>query len=372
MRLSNLFLAGGLASSLSCVYTTAREPATFQEQLTEESENAEAEKQAYAEKDQNGNLKDPENPGDPEEKPAEGYDYCRTDKNSDSVSKYLAGKDVPTKKVFEGDLEKLKKLELESHGSADKYEILLVPVGYEYFDRFERLIINLDDIFKGLNVHFSSLNQPVPVSIERVERYAFLTKIEEAEIIKEKTSADKLIFVLNVEDFMGSGGNNIIISGNSSSTLYLAAHETGHGLGLGDGYERYYQKSNRSELFISIEELEPRVLEAYHKILPPINDTGNHCNGREVFTFYKPDSDLMDKSYNDEKLIDMIESGTPLFNPLQTEIMRSYAADEISAKQIIVRECISNDINNVCSFFITEPSTNSLLTIPETDKNNKD
>ena len=118
--------------------------------------------------------------------------------------------------------------------------------------------------------------------------------------------------------------------------------------------------------------MEPRVLEAYHKILPPINDTGNHCNGGEVFTFYKPDSDLMDKSYSDEKLIDRIESGTPLFNPLQTEIMRSYAADEISAKQIIVRECISNDINNVCSFFITEPSTNSLLTIPETDKDNKD
>ncbi|MEK6853289.1 MAG: hypothetical protein AABX64_01270 [Nanoarchaeota archaeon] len=178
--------------------------------------------------------------------------------------------------------------------------------------------------------------------------------------------------MLNVEEFMGSGGKNIIISGNSNFTLYLAAHETGHGLGLGDGYERYYQKLNRSELFTSIEELEPRVLEAYHKILPPINDTGNHCNGGEVFTFYKPDSDLMDKSYSDEKLIDRIESGTPLFNPLQTEIMRSYAADEISAKQIIVRECISNDINNVCSFFITEPSTNSLLTIPETDKDNKD
>ena len=96
---------------------------------------------------------------------------------------------MPTKKVFEGDLEKLKKLELKSFGSTDRYEILLVPVGYEQSpDRFERLIINLDNISKRLNVHFSSLDQSVPVSIERVERYAFLTKIEEVEIIKEKTS----------------------------------------------------------------------------------------------------------------------------------------------------------------------------------------
>ena len=58
----------------------------------------------------------------------------------------------------------------------------------------------------------------------------------------------------------------------------------------------------------------------------------------------------MDKSYSDEKIIDMIESGQPLFNHLQTEVMRSYAADEIYTKKIIVRECISSEVYNTCSF----------------------
>lgn len=338
----------GMAGSLSCIYSR---PA--QEPITEPADQTAVENQTVEK-----NKKNKDNP-ESEEKRTEGYNYCQINDHSDPVSRYLAGEEVPTEKVFEGDLEKLKTLEFEPIGSAEGYEILLVPVGYESFQP-EQLIINLKNIFKGLNIDFYSLDRSVPVTIKRVERYAFHTKAEEAKIIKEKTSADKLVFVLNVEEYLGSGGNSIVISGNSDSTLYLAAHETGHGLGLGDGYERYYKTLNHSELFTSIRELEPRVLKAYGKIHPPINDTGSHCNGRKVFTFYDPDSDIMDKGYRDKTLISRIESGPQLFNPLQVEIMKNYVADRITAQKMI-GECIPDKIDNACYFFVAEPPADHLL-----------
>lgn len=258
------------------------------------------------------------------------YDYCKLGDNPSEVDKYLAEKSVPRVTVYKGDIERIKALPLENLGQPDKYEILLVPVGYTQVkeDQMKNIAGSLTKAYKDIGVQFLYLNISVPVGIERLEQVAFLSNEKEAEIILKKTGVDMTAYVINTDEYMGGGGRFPKFAGNHNATAYLSTHEIAHGLSLNDGYERFYgeKRLNGSELFLSIDGLRPSIKKAYEKIKPPVISTGNVCEKRPVFTFYSY-GDVMDSFYWDSEFKKKMEDNWSPFNPLQIEIMNSYVND---------------------------------------------
>lgn len=292
---------------------------------------------------------------------AASYDYCKLYKTASDVDRYLAGEDIPTQIVCESDPEALKNLEFEEIGKPETYEILLAPVGYEenIDETMQYIIDNLNKSFQGIDVEFHYLHTSAPIGIERIERLAFLSDLNEAEYIQEKTGVNTIAFVINSDEYMGGGGKFPVFSGNSKTTIFLAVHEIGHNLSLNDGYNRYYGKNklNGSELFLSIYELEPKVKKAYQKIKPPIIHTGNVCGVQPVFTFYQP-GDVMDVTFWDSQLLKKLEEGWKPFNPLQVEIMNYYVEEHVE-KFTLGYPIESHQMNYTWFITLAQPTINS-------------
>ncbi|MDP3990294.1 MAG: M64 family metallopeptidase [archaeon] len=264
----------------------------------------------------------------------ESYDYCTLTDTSSTIDKLIAGKKVDKEIVFESDTEMIKYMGLGKENirfpAKEGYNILLIPVGYEEPNELDQsmgyLADVLTDAFKKVEVNFSYLDVSMPIGIEKIDRWASLTNKDEAnelkEIIKQFYPVDGLVIVLNHDQYLASGGDYPVFSGENSSGLYLAIHEVGHHLGLGDGYNRYYspEELKGSELFLFSDKLEPRVKWAQTIVRPPIKFTGNYCICLPVYTFYGDDN-IMNKYQSNRAILRLLKNDEPIFNPLQIEIM---------------------------------------------------
>ncbi len=149
---------------------------------------------------------------------------------------------------------------------------------------------------------------------------------------------DRVMIILNTSESMGTAVNVSlhkdaartdiypIASGHSPRTLRTQSHEFGHGVGLHDGYERFYQKEEfgTSELFRRPNELKYPVLGALSHVDPIIGSTGNVCDGTPVYTFFPGSFNIMGpgRLTDDGAILSRLEQGLPVFNPLQEQIIR--------------------------------------------------
>ena len=264
----------------------------------------------------------------------ESYDYCTITESSGSVDRLMAGENVKKETIFEGYPEAIKYFELSKENirfpARKGYKILLVPVGYNEPNELDRslgyLASILTDAFRGVNVEFSYLDISMPIGIERIGRWVSVINENELkelkDIIKKSYPVDGIVLALNNSELMGAGGNYPVFSGETGETLYLAIHEVGHHLGLGDGYKRYYdpEELTGSELFLFRDQLNYWTNEAHNKVKPPIKFTGNYCVCLPVYTFYG-DVNIMNKYYSNQEVLQLLKNGESPFNPLQIEIM---------------------------------------------------
>lgn len=262
------------------------------------------------------------------------HDYCTLTESSEPVDKLMAGEDVKKETVFEGYPETIKYFGLNKENirfpAANGYKILLVPVGYTEPNELDKSLGYLANIltgaYKGVDVEFSYLDTSMPIGIEKTGRWASVTDENELkelkEIIKHFYPVDGIVLVLNNNQYLGAGGDYPVFSGETFGALYLAIHEVGHHLGLGDGYRRYYnpEELNGSELFLFLDRLEPRVKSAQKVVKSPIKFTGNYCVCLPIYTFYGYDN-IMNKYYRNQEIFQMLKNEESPFNPLQIEIM---------------------------------------------------
>ena len=291
------------------------------------------------------------------------FDYCRITENSDRVDHFSSGEQISLETLFESNVD------VNSHwiigpnqivhpNERAAYEILIVPIGFG--DRFKfdkesneimmRMLDTLERAFDGVDISFSYLKASIPIGFQYFDRHVQFSNIQEANILLESINhtypVNSLAFMLYTPNFVGTLQNYPIfscsgvrdtVSGKVIAIPYLPIHEIGHGLGLGDGYERFFQQGdyygiNGSELFTSLHLLYPNILEAYKEVRPPIVNTGNTCNGEPVYTFYSEDYDIMDRFYDLEELTALLEEGRNPFNPFQIEIMNDFIRRQVGNK----------------------------------------
>jgi len=297
------------------------------------------------------------------EPPEESFEYCKTNEDSDEVSRYIAGdsniqptilsprdfhqnesvKEVPIQENLQTIdnlvLTKQSIIPVTSSNPTDRYQLLVVGVGYTdgYLDDLSENATLLAEIFSGMDiVDISYLNTPYVLSISHVQRYSFLSNDKDGDSLMTKVNEimpiDGILIVLNSKKYLGGKKNKYPVVVSYNNGLYLPIHELAHLFGLSDAENRYYIDSDfgGSELFRNSDELEHNVSRAVRVINPPIGDTGNVCDGKKVYRFYPGEFNIMGPLISDPIILNRLQRGLPLFNPLQQQIMRYFIADTIT------------------------------------------
>jgi len=218
------------------------------------------------------------------------------------------------------------------------YNVTAIPVGYDaraIRAKMPNIVAALRIALKGVNARVTSIDHSIPLpQISHVEHLVF--QFSNAQLflnVKQIHGADRILFFLNTPEFIGNTHSypqdNLIgfIGGNTNNTLYLAAHEVGHLLGLTDGYSRHFSRAellrNSLELFLKESTLRPYAQQAYNTLRPPIIDTGNTCNGEPVYTF-SDQPNVMTHSFTDQDYIDGKIVLETQYTPFQKAVMNEY------------------------------------------------
>ena len=239
--------------------------------------------------------------------------------------------------------------EIDSDGFVKKgnMNVLLIPVGYDEPElRMQEQIKNLKIAFKNVNIHFSYLNQSMPVTINVHGGWVRDINPEEVKIILNKINLatgkyyDKSAVLINSKDDWGStafyNGGPYIIDANYGNPTSI--HEIGHLAGLDD---RYFANFSEADLLWSTEfTVNPLTYEArtiWEPVAekPPIYPTGATCNGKSVFSYYPYDQDnIMNESHIDKETFakDIVEE-KDFFNPVQISRMNKHIADLSSERK---------------------------------------
>lgn len=279
----------------------------------------------------------------------EPYDYCQLTEESNTIDRVMAREAVPFTVLYEMNREAIRSLELSAenivHRGSHPYRFLLVPVGYSdpelFQERLEYFSGFLSRAFQGVPVSFPYLNQSVPLGIAHADRYAVLTDYSGADMLREHLEpifpVQGMAFVFHTPDTvpfsaMGSSDQRYtVFAGDLPQAPSTAIHEIGHYFGLGDGYNRFYQPSELpgTELFLSVDALPALLRDAYDAVQPPPYWTGNFCMSQPILTFYRPGTDVMDRTFSTTELERLLMAGESPFNRLQREIMNRFVRERL-------------------------------------------
>lgn len=263
------------------------------------------------------------------------YEHCILAKNDvDPVNQYKAGTPIPFEPVLFGIGKKeIRKIDINlvQVGIFDNnnFHVVIVPVDYSeneigQVELFSRKLLN---IFEGVNIDLSYVEQSIPIGIEHINRHAEFMDLEEInalmESIRDIQEADAIIFGVNTDSYLGTSyGTYSIVSTSDPAVFRILTHELAHSLGLGDGYPRFYPEGEipSTELFY-IDYISRDMETALDQLetLPPLYEVGT-CNGRKIYTFYESSNNIMGDYYPTGPN----SWGEGVFTPLQIIIMNNY------------------------------------------------
>jgi len=276
------------------------------------------------------------------------FDFCPVEKETtDSGNTSEQAPLPPPEFIFEPNPDALANWTVNAENFHDyqgvAYEVTLVPVGYgskeEIKETMEKLIADLKVSYQGVYVTFSYIDSNAPVGIEKNNQYATLHTSEDYQkVLNELNKIQRVnnaMFIIN-SDFTSAAweGGLTTISGNNGRTSYEAAHEEAHVLGLSDGYQatrRMEDFQGLTELFTSTETLLPEALDAYISLGSEASVINTHdvCGPWDVYRFYGDRSNLMIDTWTSKEFRRAKRDGTPLFNPIQIEIMNRHIGNVI-------------------------------------------
>ena len=215
---------------------------------------------------------------------------------------------------------------------SDNYHVVIVGVGYsedEIVSEFANIINGLKSNFRDVKVDFTYIRQPVDVSFDNQGPRITFTRDEDRRILTEKVKAvypaDSIIVAVKTNLIAGTSYNLdgvLVLTTNNPGSVFIATHELGHQLGLGDGYKFYYFSSElpNSELFY-LDEMPNYLVQALNelRVVPPMFVAGT-CNGRMLYTFYETKNNIMG-NWGPEGPNPW---GDSWFTPVQLQIMNDY------------------------------------------------
>lgn len=261
------------------------------------------------------------------------FDYCA--QSTSPVDKYISENEGTLVPMFEAPKVQTPepliqgKITLHRTPNPTKYQVVIVPVGYEDASAsLSPLVKTLERAYEGLPIEFSYLARTNGVDVLRLERFATVDYKQAEELrtqLRKVMPVHSIVFALNTTEYVGSALTTKQIAtfaAENELSDYIAIHEIGHSLGLGDGYQRFYGKELKdnginTELFTDIRYLPAEVQQAYKKIKPHIKQVGV-CRGKDVFAFVGPNIMGAEEPFSITE--EHLRSGK-LFTPLQREVI---------------------------------------------------
>lgn len=229
----------------------------------------------------------------------------------------------------------IKRVDLTVTGEGNKhpknFHVVLVPSGYKPEEIATQMTIlqkSLEVKFKGVNIDFGYVNEPVDIDFGFNGVIAVVANASDPKDIlnqiKKNYPVDSIAFAVKTTQVFGTsfgGWNYLIFTANNPLGLFTVEHETAHQLGLGDGYLDYYRpgKLPNSELFFADEMPESLALALQTSGLkPPVHLMGT-CGGRNVYQFYESVNNVMSDYDFGQKTPH--SWGPSAFTPIQILIM---------------------------------------------------
>lgn len=296
--------------------------------------------------------------------PNSSYDYCRVTDNSSNSDKAKAGTPVASVPVIMNTPEPTQSVAMTTPSfqitgiigpdgnvipvptatqtamptmepvKEGNWHIMVVGDGFSSDSdkaKMTEMVNKLTEAFKGVNVDFRYAVNPIDVHFYHIDT-AVDTNNKVWEIfaaLKARYPIDGLLIGVNTNDYIGTEFGRMmsfaVFSANDPNSDHIAIHETGHILGLDDGYQAYYDPKElpNSELFYR--DAMPYRLQAALKELgtvPPLYQVGN-CNGRALYKFYETQNNI----YGDYAPVGPNSWGNSVFTPLQIQIMNDFVRD---------------------------------------------
>lgn len=284
-------------------------------------------------------------------------DMCKLIETSNQVDRRNAGEQVPAETIFPQRDRELTQLKISladfinfvpEFAKTDKQikvTPVVLPVGYDRPLDLQPILDLVNRLYRPYGVDFVLLNKSVPLGINAVERFAFLTDVSEiAQVMKKINDISNELFLLpplvlfNEKRYMGSGGfRAAVAAGGNEKSAYLSAHELGHSVfWLGDEYPRFYTASNiwgHTTMFTTTKSSGITWLKELIPDLPAETPIGKTCDGFPVYGFYNDTPNLMKNLQpTNQEMAEMLKKGTPFFNPIQESIIKNAVAYYASQK----------------------------------------
>lgn len=268
----------------------------------------------------------------------------------DRVDLYRAG--------FEVDIESLNSIDASDRiefdennivGTLDpsKYNILILGTNYDDNALLEEdmadLITKANQVLADLDIfNIVYYKENIDIDLSRVDRLAINNDEERlkalsAELLQRGLPIDTITTMINTTEYLGVGSRYPIIS-STQDRLFLFLHEViGHSVGwLYDGYMRnnsIYELQWSTEFIVPEVNINHDVEEIAEDLGSPLASTDMVCTGRNVFTYYPSELDIMDR-YIEESEILALESS--VFNPLQVKYIIMRIEEKIDVRNEIL------------------------------------
>ncbi len=265
---------------------------------------------------------------------------------------------VPVGETFlylPGDLDALRAENYTSDDIASQdpdadFRVLIIPVGYsegmDYDAHFGPVVDKGETVWNkvGLKVGYAYLGRSLTVPV-----YQHKSGLSPDEVLHNYWTIDDLVwnkisnsgayqfdvisFYVNSDANLSSTVNDVpgryqTIVGENTFNLYALIHETGHNLGLNDGYESFHSldeisSGTNTELFLDIADVSTLRRELLRDTNTLIIERGYVCDSQTVYAPTGSPESVMDGYFNNTDIIFTSGRVNPLlFTSYQIALMR--------------------------------------------------